>query len=224
MGEDLNQVMEKRNIEGKRKNIILAIASLVIMAGVVIWYYFFIEGRRYLVTDNAKVAAYLYTVAPPSAGKLARCTVKSGDYVDEDQIIGRIENGPYLRAPVSGQVVKVSAARNQTVSPSTAVAIIADVDNIYIAANIEEKDIIKIREGQSVSVSLDAYPGKKFDGWVSNIDMSTQSAITGNAMSFSTSGTYTKTTQLIPIKISVYDDVSLEGIIGTNATVKIKVK
>ena len=43
--------------------------------------------------------------------------------------------------------------------------------------------------------------------------------------SFSTSGTYTKTTQLIPIKIKlVNSDIPLENIIGTNATVNIKVK
>ena len=42
--------------------------------------------------------------------------------------------------------------------------------------------------------------------------------------SFTTSGTYTKVTQLIPVKIKLLDDIDLADIIGTNATVKIRIK
>ena len=71
---------------------------------------------------------------------------------------------------------------------------------------------------------LDAYPGRRFKGHVEEIDQVTQSALSGNMTSFSTSGTYTKVTQLIPVRIDLDEDVALEGLIGTNATVKIKVR
>ena len=48
--------------------------------------------------------------------------------------------------------------------------------------------------------------------------------LTGSATSFTTSGTYTKVTQLIPVKIKLLDNVDLADIIGTNATVKIRIK
>jgi hypothetical protein len=53
---------------------------------------------------------------------------------------------------------------------------------------------------------------------------SASSALSGSMSSFTTSGTYTKVTQLIPVKIKLTDNVNLTDIIGTNATVKIKVK
>jgi len=59
-------------------------------------------------------------------------------------------------------------------------------------------------------------------GFVREIDRTTQTAISGNSMSYSTSGTYTKVTQLIPVKIQITDTVDLQNLIGTNATVTIE--
>jgi multidrug resistance efflux pump len=88
---------------------------------------------------------------------------------------------------------------------------------------VEETNILKIHTGQSVTVSLDAY-GRSFNGYVENVDTVTSTKLTGSATSFTTSGTYTKVTQLIPVKIRLLDNVDLADIIGTNATVKIRIK
>ena len=209
---------------GKRRGALLALVAAVLIAGAYIAYHFYSEGQRYLVTDNAKVTASLYPLNATTAGKLVRYTIKAGSTVEEDEIVGRIENGPYLKSPISGKVVKSNASNNQAVSPSAAVAIVADTGSICITANVEETDIAKIQIGQSVQVQLDAYPGQRFRAYVSDVDLTTQNALTGNLTSFSTSGTYTKTTQLLPVKIALYDDVPLDEIIGTNATVRILVK
>jgi multidrug resistance efflux pump len=57
---------------------------------------------------------------------------------------------------------------------------------------------------------------------VREIDKITQNAIAGNTMSYSTSGTYTKVTQTIPVKIDLRDRINLGSLIGTNATVTIQ--
>ena len=215
---------EKKQVSASKKNTILTVIAILLMIGVGIWYSSYVEGKKYFVTDNAKVTAVMYTVSSPTAGKLVKYGVEAGSFVTEKEIIGTVEPGGRLRSPVNGQVVKSNATVNQMVSPSTPIAVIADTDNIYIGANIEETDIIKIKEGQNVIVELDAYPGQKFNAHVSEVDLTTQSALTGNATSFSTSGTYTKVTQLIPIKIMLDDYAYLEGIIGTNAKVKIAIK
>ena len=74
-----------------------------------------------------------------------------------------------------------------------------------------------------MTVSLDAY-GRSFDGYVQEVDTVTSTRLTGSLSSFTTSGTYTKVTQLIPIKIRLLDDMDLADIIGTNATVRIRIK
>ena len=208
----------------KGKNIFLVILALLIMGGVWYAYLFYVDSVTYFKTDNAKVSVQLYHITPTAPGKLVKFTISEGSRVKENEIIGRVENGSYLRAPISGEVLKSDVTLNQMVAPTTVVAIVGDTNNIYIGVNIEETDITKIKLNQLVKVNLDAYPNKTFSGHVSEINPVTQNALSGNMTSFSTSGTYTKTTQLLPIKVKIDDDVKLNGIIGTNATVKIKIK
>ena len=221
---DTKKEIDTKKDNSKKKNMIFTAVAVLIMIGLGVWYYLYWEGSNYFSTENAKVTAQMYSVAPTTAGKLVKYTIEQGSMVKENEVIGRVENGSYLKSPINGKVVKSNATLNQIVSPTSAVAVIADTNNIYVGANIEETDIIKIKEGQEVTVELDAYPGKKFKAHVSEIDQTTQTAVSGNATSFSTSGTYTKVTQLIPIKIKIDNDISLDGLIGTNATIKIKIR
>ena len=109
------------------------------------------------------------------------------------------------------------------VTPADVVMVVAKTSDIYITANVEETNILQIHTGQSVTVTLDAY-GRNFAGYVEDVNTVTSTKLTGSMTSFTTSGTYTKVTQLIPVKIKLLDDVDLSSIIGTNATVKIRIR
>ncbi len=219
--EALAAKSEKRK---KMRNMVLVVLSVLIMASVCYGMYYYVDANLYFKTNNAKVTVKNYAISPATQGRLVKYTVSEGSAVKENEIIGRVENGSYLKSPVDGEVLKSNVTLNQMVSPATTVCVIGETGNIYVGVNIEETDIKKIKEGQTVKVQLDAYPGKTFKGHVSSIDPVTQTALSANQTSFTTSGTYTKTTQLIPIKVALDDDVDLSGIIGTNAAVKIKVK
>ena len=148
-----------------------------------------------------------------------------GKYVESGEILGRVDGGPYIKSPSNGKFIEVDAERGDYVLTTDVMGYVANTYDMYIGANIEETDITKIKEGQSVKVTLDAYGSQKFEGIVTQVNSITNNALTGQTTSFSTSGTYTKTTQLIPIKIKlVNSDIPLENIIGTNTTVNIKVK
>lgn len=208
----------------KNHNVIFSIIAVIIMVGVGVSYYFYWESNNYFTTDNSKVTTKLYTVMASANGKLVKLNISEGSFVGENEIVARVENGPYVKSPINGQVVKSDVVLNQVVAANTVVAIIADTNSVYVNANIEETDIMKLKEGQEVSVKLDAYPGENFKGHIEEINRITQSAISGGAASLTTSGTYTKVTQFIPVKIVIDDEVDLNGLIGTNSTVKIKIR
>ena len=201
---------------------VIALVALIVVIGAVVGGWFILKDMNTLTTDNVKVTADLHAIAPTGAGKLRRLMVAKGSMVAKDQIIAVSENSVYLKAPVGGEVVECDVTQGQMVSPSTVIAVIADTSDIYIQANVEETAIRKVRPGQVVRVSLDAYPGQTFIGIVREIDKITQNAIAGNTMSFSTSGTYTKVTQTIPVKIDLRDRINLDSLIGTNAAVTIQ--
>lgn len=220
----MEKTQKQAGTNKRMMNGVLAVVGILVLIGVGVWYYMDWQAAHYLSTDNAKVSATLYTVTPVAAGKLEKLKIAQGVTVLQDDIIARIENGPDIKAPVTGQIVKCDVVLGQIVTPATAVAVLADASGAYIGANIEETNIRKITENQQVDVKLDAYPGKVFLGHIDSIDQVTQAALRGNVTSLTTSGTYTKVTQLIPVKIVLDDDIPLEDIIGTNATVTIHLK
>ncbi len=208
---------------GKLKKILYPLLFAVVIIGCCVGYYLFSQSRNYFSTDNAKVTAKLYSVMPVTNGKLISWDVENGDLVEQDQVLGRQGVLPYITSPVNGTIVKNDGAVNQVVSAGTPLAVVADTSNLYIGVNVEETDIMKIRLGQIVDVKIDAYPGRSFKGQVTEIDPATQTYFT-NTTSFSTSGTYTKVTQLIPIKVTIENKDNLPLVFGMNATVKIHLK
>ena len=202
---------------------IIGLVVLILLAGLGIGGYFMYEGSFYYQTDNAKVDTVIYQLTANASGQLVRMYVSQGDEVKAGQVLAQVEKGPYVRSPVDGTVTDVKMQKGDYVTASDVILVVVKTSDMYITANVEETNILKIQSGQSVSVSLDAY-GRSFDGYVADVNTVTSTKLTGSASSFTTSGTYTKVTQLIPIKIKLVDNVDLVDIIGTNATVKISIK
>lgn len=203
----------------KKRVALSVILLLLAVAGGCAAYYFLIYSSNFIVTDNAKVTAQMYSVFPSSPGELLEWNVRNGDYVDKNEILGRTQSLPYITSPIKGTVVQDNVEPNQSVSDATQLAVIADTDQLYIGVNVEETKIAQIFIGQKVDVKLDAYPGQNFLGTVTEIGSTTQTYFS-SASSFTTSGTYTKVTQNIPVKVEIENPDDLPLIFGMNATVK----
>ena len=226
MNDNIQNKIDGGETAGKKaklKKILYPLLFAVVIIGCCTGYYMFSVNMNYFSTDNAKVTAKLYSVMPVTSGKLISWDVENGDLVEQDQVLGRQEVLPYITSPITGTVVKNDGAVNQTVSPGTPLAVVADTSNLYVGVNVEETDIMKIHLGQLADVRLDAYPHRTFKGQVTEIDPATQTYFT-NTTSFSTSGTYTKVTQLVPIKVTIENKEDLPLVIGMNATVKVHLK
>ena len=202
---------------------IIAAVIVILLAGLGIGGYFMYEGSFYYQTDNAKVDTVIYQLTANASGQLIRMYVSQGEQVKAGQVLAQVEKGPYVRSPIDGTVTDVKLQQGDYATASDVILVVAKTSDMYITANVEETNILKIQAGQSVSVSLDAY-GRSFDGVVEDVNTVTSTKLSGSATSFTTSGTYTKVTQLIPVKIKLLDNVDLADIIGTNATVKIRIK
>lgn len=75
-----------------------------------------------------------------------------------------------LFAPINGIVTKQDAKVGQIASANTIVMSIISVSRFEIASNVPEIDIGKIAIGNSVRLTLDAFPGETFSGKVKIID------------------------------------------------------
>lgn len=128
----------------------------------------------------------------------------------------------FIKAAVGGKVVRITEKIGENVTAGQTVMTLCDLDSTWIVASIDEKKIGRIKPGQQVEVSIDAYPDKVFKGRVDSISGVTKSVFSLLSTE-STSGNYTKVVQYLPVKITVdHDDYVLRS--GMSATVKIKVK
>lgn len=71
-----------------------------------------------------------------------------------------------ITAPVDGVVANKTATVGQVVSPGSALMTVQDLHQVYAVVNVEQKDLGRVKVGQTGKVTLDAYPGKVFEGTV----------------------------------------------------------
>ena len=92
-----------------------------------------------------------------------------------------------INAPASGTVTfdalaaggDAKAAPLASVTPAVPVFTIVDLTGLVFAAQVDEADIAGVTAGQKASVTLDAFPGRTFEGSVGEVSTSSVTTKTG---------------------------------------------
>ncbi|MCO7176397.1 efflux RND transporter periplasmic adaptor subunit [Sporolactobacillus kofuensis] len=95
--------------------------------------------------------------------------VSENDKVEKGDTLLTYTDGTTLTAPHSGTVTSVSAYAGNRVNAGQKVAHITSYSDLNAVLQIDELDIPKIKKGQAVSVTVNAYPNKTFSGKVTSI-------------------------------------------------------
>lgn len=92
----------------------------------------------------------------------------------------------FIRSPVDGVVIDRQVDTGQTVSASlsapTLFAIAQDLEKMQIEADVDEADIGRIKQGQAVKFTVDAFPDKKFEGLVAQVRKA--ATVTSNVVTY----------------------------------------
>ncbi|QWR78654.1 HlyD family secretion protein [Candidatus Magnetomonas plexicatena] len=111
-------------------------------------------------------------------------------------------------APASGYINKKSVETGNRIQAGQPLMAIVALDDIWVVANYKETQVSKIHPGQKVEISVDAYPGKKFNAAVDSI-MAGTGAVFSLFPPENASGHYVKVLQRIPVKI-VLDNTTVK--------------
>jgi membrane fusion protein (multidrug efflux system) len=107
-----------------------------------------------------------------------------------------------ILAPASGYVAKRAAQVGEQITPNTSLLAIVPLDQVWVDANYKETQLIRLRIGQPVTVTVDAYNGLAFHGRVHGL-----SAGTGSAFDLlppqNATGNWIKIVQRLPVKIDL---------------------
>lgn len=131
-----------------------------------------------------------------------------------------------ITAKEDGQVSKINLQAGQLIQPGQGLFNTVQKNNIWVVANFKETQMQYMREGQSVSIKVDAFPKHKFEGVINSMSPATGAKFAllppDNA-----SGNFVKTVQRIPVKITFTnpDDEMLVYVKpGMNADIDVNIK
>ena len=82
---------------------------------------------------------------------------------------GKIEHDIEVESPVSGYITERNALPNQYVQSDTKLYTIADLSTAWVYANVAQNDVGRLKPGNAATVTVDAYPGRKFAGRIDQI-------------------------------------------------------
>jgi cobalt-zinc-cadmium efflux system membrane fusion protein len=97
-----------------------------------------------------------------------------------------------ITSPLAGVVIQVHVGTGDVVDPSTELFAIADLSRVYVQAHVFEKDLAKVRNGQTATVTVDAYPDQRFAGRVAAVG-----------------GTLDPRTRTVPVRVEVANPETL---------------
>jgi multidrug efflux pump subunit AcrA (membrane-fusion protein) len=79
-------------------------------------------------------------------------------------------NAKELRAPMTGVVVSMAVQAGEWIAPRQQIVVIADLQDWYVeTSDLSEDMVARVREGQAVQISLDAFPDQQLSGQVESI-------------------------------------------------------
>ena len=129
-------------------------------------------------------------------------------------------NEATIYSPVDGVVAKKISLSAEIIAPGKPICFVIDTNNMWVTANIVEKYLKNFRVGSKATVTIDALPGRTFEGVVVTIGAATNAKFALIPQSNPT-GQFIKVAQRIPVKITLSGD--LTGLKpGTSAIVAIK--
>jgi len=72
-----------------------------------------------------------------------------------------------IEAPAEGIVLRRLAEPDELVSPGQPVLVVGDTSGGWVVrAALSDRDVVRVRQGDAAEVTLDAYPGRRFDAKV----------------------------------------------------------
>ncbi|MEO6168482.1 MAG: HlyD family secretion protein, partial [Chitinophagales bacterium] len=127
-----------------------------------------------------------------------------------------------IKAPVSGVASKKSVQPGQLVQSGQTLFNVVSDSNVYVVANFKETQLDEMKQGQHVTVKVDAFPKDKMEGTVYSF-----APATGAKFSLlppdNATGNFVKVIQRVPVKIKLINSKEQIQVLRPGMSVKVTV-
>ena len=131
----------------------------------------------YVIANGEIESQNSVNVFPDVAGKIMETNVMLGSSVNRGDIIAYVDPnapGQYYKkspvyAPINGSIISTPLKNGTTVNTSTVIAIVGDISNLQVSADIPERYVAVLKPGLKAEVSVEAYPDLVFNATVTRV-------------------------------------------------------
>jgi membrane fusion protein (multidrug efflux system) len=127
-----------------------------------------------------------------------------------------------VRAPVDGTFSNRLVNTGDFIQAGQRLGNVVPLNDVFIDANFKETQLKRIRPGQPVKISVDAYGHRKFAGTVDSISPAAGSVFTLLPPDNAT-GNFTKIVQRLPVRVRVPKDVAKQNLLRAGMSVYVTV-
>lgn len=182
-----------------------SLAAVVIIFGAMGAFLFWNVSSTQVSIDTSVLSAPTAAIAPTSGGPLNALYVKEGDTVAPNAPIAQVGTET-LFAKSGGIAAGGPQVIGSFFAPGQKVMTVVDNSQMRVAGTIDEtKGLSKVKAGQRVTFTVDAYPGKKYIGTVDEV--SPVSDTTGIAFTISDKRPVQKFTVYARFDVSAYPEL-----------------
>jgi membrane fusion protein (multidrug efflux system) len=158
--------------------------------------------------DNVEVTRAQQTEASAQLAELQTTLAKAERDLDFTSV----------RAPVDGTFSNRLVSTGDYVVVGQRLGNVVPLNDVFIDANFKETQLKRIRPGQPVTISVDAYGHRKFAGVVDSISPAAGSVFTLLPPDNAT-GNFTKIVQRLPVRVRVPKDVAKQNLLRAGMSV-----
>jgi membrane fusion protein (multidrug efflux system) len=178
------------------------------------------QARNALAQQDLERAQRMAAQKAISTRTLQQARTAAREASAELQLAQLALDNTYLTSPLDGTVLQRTAEVGDILERAQTALTLADLDHAWVAANVEETGINRVKLGQAVRISLDS--GGDLTGKVSEITSASESQFSLIPME-NPSGNFIKLVQRIPLKVALdpHPDASLK--VGQSVEVHIRV-
>jgi multidrug efflux pump subunit AcrA (membrane-fusion protein) len=75
-----------------------------------------------------------------------------------------------IKSDLDGKMYFIYPKKGEMISPQSLLAVIGDSSSFYLELDVDEYDIVKVKLGQSIAITMDSYKDQVFEARVTKID------------------------------------------------------
>ena len=160
-------------MHNRRRVIAIAVPVIaLVLISFLLLHYWYQPTYSFVFTDNARIDGAVVKVVAENHGQVVELPYDTGDVVEKLQPVATLKilaatgqqsdsrNQRYLYqnilTPISGTVVSRSIKLGDTVLAGQTLLTVADLNGLWVIANVDENDVSRIKPGQRVDIHVDA--------------------------------------------------------------------